>query len=63
MCEPALESEVNGMHPLDRRLLAIKLERWAHQLKVTAAVIEAQDKALPPPKRIRKIRPELAVKN
>lgn len=42
-CEPDLESEVNGMRPAARRVLAKKLARWAHQLEVTALVIEVRE--------------------
>lgn len=51
--EPELQDLVAAMLPHDRRLLAKKFRRWAHELEVTAKVIETQHRSLPPPKRIR----------
>lgn len=49
-CEPELEEEAALLNPYQRREMARMFERWAHQLRVSAAVLESDDKR--PPRRV-----------
>jgi len=46
--EPELEEIAGSLAPPMRRLLAKKLRRWAHELEVSADVIERDDACHPP---------------
>lgn len=48
--EPQLEEVAGKMTPAERRTLARKHERWAHQLKVSADVIDAHSGPKPKPR-------------
>jgi hypothetical protein len=47
--EPTLELQACVLSPAERRSLARVYARWAHQLRVSAAILEAH--AAPKPKR------------
>jgi hypothetical protein len=48
--EPELEELAGDLNPSQRRGMAAKLERWAHELRVTAFALERQ--AAPRPRRV-----------
>ena len=40
--EPELEEMAGNLNPTERRAMAAKLERWAHELRVTSSVMDVQ---------------------
>ena len=60
--EPQLQLEVGSMRPVACRKLAIKLKHWAHQLEVSAKIIEV-DEVPGPPARLKFVPAEKAAKN
>lgn len=46
--EPTLEEQVKLMSPSKRRQLAAVYERWAHQLRVSAAILDLEKKSQQP---------------
>lgn len=60
--EPALESRAALWTPRKRRAIAAKLERWAHELRVSAAILES-DQALPSPPRPKALPPRRLLLN
>jgi len=46
--EPELECEVALMNIRQRRTMAKKFERWAHQLWISASILERRQRPLPP---------------
>lgn len=51
--EPELQAEIGSMPPSPRRALARKFKRWAHQLEISAKILETNSATIPPPKQIR----------
>lgn len=51
--EPDLEEVAGHLRPKQRRELASKFDRWSHQLRFSAEVIEKDEVPKPPPRRLR----------
>jgi hypothetical protein len=47
--EPDLEADVAFLNAYQRRALARKFERWAHQLRLSATILLAEQKPKPKP--------------
>ena len=47
--EPELEEDAALLTPPERRAMARKLERWARQLRLSATIMEIDDRPKPPP--------------
>lgn len=58
--EPELEEECGSMRPIQRRKMARKLYRWAKQLWISAAIIEADEQPKPKAQLKRLARAQLA---
>lgn len=55
--EPDLEDIAGHLKPHQRRILAAKFARWAHQLQVTAGVIEKRQQPKAPPQQLPYVHP------